>query len=410
VVRTLTSLTVVLGVLGAGTAYWLYHTTRLEYRLRRAEEALCRGDWDEVERLALRLESTDHENQAHLLRGKLFFGQAKPYLEAGQPGQVLSLLKRSLDEFNQLHEPAEADRLEAAALSGKCLLFLNEPAEAERVLRFVVDRNPDHVDAHRALAALYFDQGALARAIMHCEEWARLDPRDGRPYRFMGHIYKELDYTSDAARCFQAALERELGERFAEDAKENLAAVQVRQSGYSGAWQTLQSCAPSTSDKSQVTALRVECLWGLGRHDDACSIADRALEKYPDSVELLRLRAKFYLYYNQPRNAATLLERAVGIDRHDETSRDLLAQAYEQLNRPAEAAEQRRLCQQTRDYLKEMTTLRQEGLAKPWDASIRQRLAGVCEKLDKPQLAAKLRKTLAASPAAQAQAHPEPGR
>jgi tetratricopeptide (TPR) repeat protein len=314
--RTWALLAALLGFLGAGAAYWFYHTTRLEYRLRRANEALQRGEWNEAERLALRLEAGGYEDQAHLLRGKTIFWQAKPYLEAGQSEHVLGLLEQALDEFNHIRGPEV--RLEAAALSGQCLLFLEEPAEAERVLRFVVNRNPDHMDSHRALAAIYYDQGALTRAIMHCEEWARLDRRDGRPHRWMGHIYADLDQRPDAVKCFREALRRELGEQFAEDVRENLAAVQIRQTDFAGALETLDSCSPVVGDQAKLAALRGEALWGLGRAGEARSVLEKALAAHLESVELLRLRARLCLQDNEPQVAATLLERALGIKRHDE--------------------------------------------------------------------------------------------
>src|SRR5262249_21393210 len=148
------------------------------------------------------------------------------------------LLERALREFNQLRDQGEI-LLESAGLIGLCLLHLQAQSEAERTLLYVVKHQPDNLDAHRGLAALYYDHGALPRAVMHCQEWARLDPQDGRPHRFMGHIYKDLEDYPEAVTHFRAALPRRLGDRFVEDVKENLAAALVKQTHYGEAMQVL---------------------------------------------------------------------------------------------------------------------------------------------------------------------------
>src|SRR5262249_31799855 len=109
-----------------------------------------------------------------------------------------------------------------------------------------------------------------------------------------------------------------------------------------------------------------------------------------------RLRARLYLSENEPRQAATLLEQAVRSDRHDYQSRYQLAQAYHMLGRPKEADEQQRLCKETQDDLAELTNLSAAIAERPWDVAARTRLAEVCEKLDKTELAAMWRRAAAA--------------
>jgi predicted Zn-dependent protease len=129
-------------------------------------------------------------------------------------------------------------------------------------------------------------------------------------------------------------------------------------------------------------------------------LLDGALVSHPRVPELLRLRAKVHLHTNEPQAAITLLERAVEIDRHDFAGRYQLAQAYQALHRTADAAEQRRLAEETKTSLLQMTDLVKEASEKPWDAAVRQRLADLCQKLDKPDLAAMWRKAAASCPTA----------
>src|SRR5438552_7618069 len=139
----------VLGLLGLGGAFW-YSSTRPESILRRGQQALAGGDLDQAERLAARLEAAGHTDHAHLLRCELFF-RGRDYAKA-------------VDEFNHIQDQGDL-LVEASALCGRWfLLQLHRPAEAERFLRFAVSRQPDHIDAHRGLATLYYDQRAWVPA------------------------------------------------------------------------------------------------------------------------------------------------------------------------------------------------------------------------------------------------------
>src|SRR5262249_49924425 len=108
------------------------------------------------------------------------------------------------------------------------------------------------------------------------------------------------------------------------------------------------------------------------------------------------------LYHNDNRSekAVPLLERALILNRHDHASRFLLSQVYEALKQPARAAEQRRLSEQTRELLDEMSNLSTDAMDKPWDGAIRTRLADLCEHRDKPAEAALWRKAAVLCPPA----------
>lgn len=366
-----------------GAAAWWHHTTQPEYRLRRGQDALRRGDLDRADKMALLLEADGAYDQAHLLRGEMLL-RGRRYAEA-------------LAEFNQIRDQGDIRRA-AAALSGQCLLYLKNPREAERAFLFVLSEDPNHVDAHRGLAVVYYDQGAMPLAMAHLEQVTRLDPKDGRPYRTLGLMYKDLDDRAKAVEAYRAALARDLGPEAAEEARLELAEVLLKQLQHEAALQALEPLGPRTADAPRAVALRAEALWGLGREADARALLDRTLAQHPGVPALLRVRGRLYLAADNPQEAAALLERAVAQDRHDFAARFLLAQAYERLNRAADAAEQRRLGQQTQDYYTEMSKLTREALGRPWDAPVRRRLAEVCQKLDRPELAAMWQEAAAACP------------
>jgi tetratricopeptide (TPR) repeat protein len=381
---------------GAGVAVWWYHTTRPEYRLRRGQEALRQGRPDKAERLAERLEAAGYADHARLLRGEALLREHR--------------LAAAAAEFNQIQDRGEL-LVEAAAIYGLAFLSVQRSWEAERLLRFVVSRQPDHLEAQRGLAAIYFDQGALQLAVQHAKECARLEPHRGCPYRFLGVIFKDLGQYAEAQAAFRQALERELPAEQVNEVKEGLIEVLVWQKEYAEALAMLDERPSSVSASPKMMAARAECLWGLDRGAEAKVLLDSELTEHRDSVEILRLRAKLHLSENEPQKAAVLLERALHLDRHDHLSRYQLVQAYQMLGRAREAAEQQRLLEQTQGYLAELTKLNAEIAERPWDAAVRARMAEICDKLDKPEMAAMWRQAAAASrsqgdAASRSQGHP----
>lgn len=377
---------VILLALSASVAGRWYRSTRPEYRLEQGREALRRGDWEQAERQVLVLDADGAHDHALLLRAEIHFEHARPYLDAGQPQSAVIWLRRALETCNQIRDRG-AVHLDAAALSGKCLLFLGELAQAERAFVFVLHERPDHADAHRSLAAIYYDQGALARALQHLEELARLEPQDGRPLLMMGDIHKRLDRDGQAIGCFQEALRRTLSPAFADTARGELAECLLKQSRYAEALQVLDECDARKAPAPQRLAWRAECLYAQGQTKEAQTLLDRALAEHPTALELLRLRARLHEDAQELQAAADLLTRLVALDRHDYKGRYQLTLIYERLGRTEEAAEQRRLCQETKDDLAEMERLNEEAINRPWDAAVRRRLAALCQKLDQPEQA-----------------------
>jgi tetratricopeptide (TPR) repeat protein len=352
-------------------AAWRWHaTTRPEYRLKSGQEAVRQGDWNKAERFAARLEESGYSSHAHLLRGEAHFHQRQWAL--------------ALAEFNQIEDEGEI-RLEAAALSGQCLLRLGNLRGAEAAFRFVVDQQPDHLDAHRGLADVYYFQGALLQAIDQFREVARLDARDSRPHRFLGRIYKDLGQHAEAVACYQEALQRDPTAKETERVREELAECLVKRHDYPQALEVLAACNPGAAEKPAVLALRAECLFGQSQVDAARDLLDQALDTYPRFPGLLSLRAKIYLAKGDPAKAASLLEQAVKADRHDSANLQQLAQAYQRLGRDADAAAQLSLAKQSDAYRAQRAELTEAAMKRPWDAAVRRRLAAVCRLLDRPE-------------------------
>jgi tetratricopeptide (TPR) repeat protein len=361
---------VLVGMVGgaAAAAWWWFHSTRPEVRLQRGRDALHRGDRDEAERVIQLLLADGHADEAHLLRGESYF------LEQ-QHAQAIAELAR-------IHEPDTPLRIEAALLLGQCQVLLNQPEQAERAFRFVVYHRPDSLIARRCLTGIYYLQGASMRSVGQAMEWARLDERDGQPYLTMGHIHRDLGdaYLPDAIDDYKEALRRDLPPASAEEVREELAACLVRRVQFSEALVALDGEAPLPPSPER-QALRVRCLWGLGRTDEARSLLDQGLAEWPHSVELLLIGADIRQADERYADAARLLEAAIEQDRHDPQTRHKLALAYDALGRRADAAEQRRLEEKTKALLAEMEKLRDDAASDPWNPSPRLRLATLSAEL-----------------------------
>jgi tetratricopeptide (TPR) repeat protein len=391
----------VFGLVNWGDAQWYYRSA--DYRLRQARTWLHERDWDRAEEAARGLDASGAQDAAHLLRGEALLCRAEP-----GNAQADALLARALEQFDQIRDRGEI-RLDAAALAGQCLLHLKHLRQAEQVMRFVLSERPDDLLAHRTLAALYYDQGAFPKALVHLREVGRLDPIDGRAHRLMGLIERDLSQYNEAVPCYEEALRRTLRENVRGEVHRELAECLIKLTRYADALAVLEGDQRAQADSTPTVALRAECLWGLGRGAEARALLDGALAGPDTSPAVLCLRAKLHQESNELAAAAALLERAVALDPHDVASRYQLAQTYERLGRPAEAAAQRRLLGQTRAYFEELTKLNQEAMTKPWDAAVRRRLAEVSEKLGRHDLAQMWRKAAAACDSPGGRGEHEPG-
>lgn len=363
----------------AGGCVWRYRITRPEYRLAGGQDAIRAKDWDTAGRYADRLEAAGYTDQSHLLRGEILLERQRPEL--------------ALPELNRVRADGPY-HLPAAALAGRCLLALGDLKEARRVLLAVVAEQPDHTDAHRGLAAVAYDLGHLGDAVDHLERVAELDPTDARPHRLIGLIYKDLAQDERAVAAYREAMRREPPSEVANEIRTELAEVLTRQGKFEEGFYMV---GPAMSESAQVT--RAECLRGLGRPDEAAAVLEAALLRQPTFV-LHRLRGQVFQDQGRPKDALRSFERAVEMGPTDHQSHYLLSQAYAAAGRKSDAAREQARVEEIRGDLDRITALTREAMANPWDPAVRTRLAEVCDRMGKPELAAVWRKAAAACVAA----------
>src|SRR5262249_15040996 len=149
--------------------------------------------------------------------------------------------------------------------------------------------------------------------------------------------------------CYREALQRELTAEVAQEVREELGACLTAQSLYTEALEVLRDCGPRAEQVPRLLALRGECLFGVGRGAEAEALLDQALDRFSNPPELLRARGKLFAAAEKPEEAARLFEQALRQDPHDVTSRHQLALACERLRRPDEAAKHRQALEETRE-------------------------------------------------------------
>jgi Flp pilus assembly protein TadD len=352
-------------------------------QLRAGRAAAKSGDADTANRIARSLDPK-YPDHALLIRAEIQIHKGNP--------------KAALDFLNRVKDQGDLRR-QAVVLAGQCLLHLQNVPEAERAFRFVLSEEPENVDGHRGLVAVYYDQGALLKCLYHLGEVARLDPSDARPHRMMGLIHADLDRRAEAVECYRESLRRGLSGKAATEAREELAEQLLKLGQPAAALEALGPAAESESPRA--IAFRAEAEWALGRVSDATTRLDTALPKHPKSLHLLRLRGQLHVAAGEWEKAVAVLNRAIEVDGSDLTSLHQLSVAYDRLKRPADAETKRREHESVKKDLLALTDLNREADAKPWDPAVRVKLAEVCDRLGKKELAKMWRRSATASAARQ---------
>lgn len=282
---------------------------------------------------------------------------------------------------------------------------LGRHADVEALLVPLVTADPDAVDAHRLLAASFYDVGAVAAAVHHLRETARLAPRDPRPHRLLGLMHSDYELFGEAIPCYEESLRRDPDQPDRQEILVELATCLVRQLRHDDALGVLEAAAAAPT----VNLVRAECLLALGRRAEARGLVAAVLAAEPEHRAALALEGTIRLEDGDAAGAIEPLERAVAVDPHDYVATLTLARGLGQVGRDDEAATMRARADEIRDLRQRFADLHREAWEKPRDAAVRLRLAETAARLGRPDLERVWRDAAAAvGPAADA-GSPEPG-
>ncbi|HYH65390.1 MAG TPA: tetratricopeptide repeat protein [Urbifossiella sp.] len=366
-------------IVAAAVGGWRYRVTRPDYQLARGEEAIRAENWADAGRAIDRLEAAGAADHAAVLRGEYFLATGRPDL--------------ALEAFREVKREGPF-HLRSATKAGRCLLAVGNLAEADRVLSYVLDAEPDNVDARRSRAAVAYDLGQMPAAVADLEAVARLDPADARPHRLMGLINKDLNRYEQAEAAYRESLRRGLAGAARGEVVAELAEVLNRAGKFADALAVFDADPPAPGPAGE--AVRVEALRGVARRADAAAAADRSIAAHPVDGVLRRLRGQLHLDEGNAAAAVAALEAAAARLPADYQTQFLLAQAYAATGRAPESARAAARAEELRKTLERATALTREAMDRPWDAAVRLELATVTEALGEPKLAAMWRAAAAA--------------
>jgi tetratricopeptide (TPR) repeat protein len=309
-----------------------------------------------------------YEPQRHFLQGALLLRE----------GQIFPALHAFGHSVN--YAPL---RVRTLTLSGQALYLAKRYQDAIRLLNQAVEADPNWIDAHRWLASAYYDLGLNEDAMEHLQRVAELDPSDPRPHRLMGLMHKDFEGFDLAVAAYLESLRRDPRQPDDETIRLELAESQIKLRRYEDAMQTLAQCPPSDAR----SVFEAECLYSLGKSDEARRRLQETLQRSPEHLPALMLSGTIELEQGNAAAAIETLSRAVTAYPKDYTARFKLAQAYRRAGNNELADQHTAEVDRLKAIRTEFAELHHVAAAEPNDAQVRCRLAELALELDRPDLA-----------------------
>ncbi len=300
-------------------------------------------------------------------------------------GMILLRNERLIEaivEFGFAREHPDTRAL-AYTLSGEALYKSRQFRDAQRILAAALQFDPQQTDAHRWLAALYYDIGAMNQALSHLAFVAQQAPDDPRPHRLIGLIHKDFEEYDKAISAYRESLKRGPNQPDREAVLLELAECQSKQQQHKEALQTLRTCPSS----AQSLWLQAECQRALGDKGAAGRLVDEAMRRDPLHLQALHLKGMLDLEAGDALAAVEVLSKAVKAYPKEWRPRYTLAMAYKRLGKIDQAAEQLQLVEALRGLRDRFTKLHTQAIKEADNAELRYELGLVAQQLDKPLLA-----------------------
>jgi tetratricopeptide (TPR) repeat protein len=338
-------------------------------KYRAAIAALDRRDWKLVRGYVRELKSSQGTSaESHFLRGAML-------LEKG-------FWHPAIDELDQARQKPDL-AIESLTLIGQAWYRLGRHIEAQAALKLVLKQEPDNVDAHRWLAASYYDLGAVGDALLHLQRTADLDPVDPRPLRLLGLIHKDFGQYEAAIPYYEESLRRKSDQADVVEIRVELASCQVETRRYNDALKTLEQCPNS----AEFNVLRAKCHYAQGRTRLAKAALLVALEQDSDSLDGLLLHGTILLEDGDIAKAIDAFQRAIKTQPKDYTAHFKLAQAYAHAGDDERSKIEQEMAEKIRVIRHEFAQLHKAAWERRGDAAVRLRLATLARELDRPDLA-----------------------
>jgi tetratricopeptide (TPR) repeat protein len=357
-------------VLTLAVVGWIgWYRQRPPQRFARGLEALAAGRLDQVDREweSLR-DAADYQAHRHFLRGASWLQKNQFY--------------RALDEFAHCVEHPDL-RLRTLTLAGEAAYRAGHWQDAAGLLQQAVQSNPDCVTSLRWLASAYHDLGLNDDAIVVLTRIAELEPRDARPHRLMGLMYKDFENYQVAIQHYQESLRRDPQQPDREQIVIEWADCQIRLREFESALSLLQRCRPGVGRWVR----EAECLHGLGRIDDAQKLLEEVLQREPAQLPALLLQGTIASERGDAKAAIDAFSRAVVAQPKDYVAQFKLAQALRRVGDNEAADAHGQAAAEIKRIREEFSKLHETAAAEPGNADVRCRIGVLAREFGRPDLA-----------------------
>jgi tetratricopeptide (TPR) repeat protein len=296
-------------------------------------------------------------------------------LKRGRPAEAVNQFQLAVE-----HPDLNVDTL---VLAGQASYQMGRAGGAQELWEKALELDPNAANAHRWLAVLYYDLGAMQQALGHLQRVAELAPADPRPDRLMGLINKDYERFNRAIGHYRESLRRGPRQKDREAVLFELAECQVKLRDFTSALATLQQCPPH----EQKLVLEAECHHNLGDGAKAQALLEEALAQAPSDLPALMLRGTVLSTNGDLVQAKEAFEAAVRHHPKDYRARYKLAQAYRQLGDDESADKEMALAEDLRKLWRKFSELHLDAVEQPVNARLRYEIGQLARQLDRPDLA-----------------------
>jgi len=351
----------------AGVGWWQFAVSPAEL-LDAGLMSVENADLEGLERIQERLKRRGGTEELAVLEGARLV-RAGRYLEA------LNALPPDLLAGRHRHH--------VMRIGGESLFRLGDFAKAELLLTRLTAESRREVQAHRILAAMYYDLGATALVFRELEAIQQLAPDDYRPYHLAALIHADEEEFDAAATSFRQALDRHPPQVIAEQLSLELARALVRNRQYQAALDELETQIES----AERSTLEAECFWSLGDLPQALERVETVLQAHPGQVAALRLKARLLEQRGQLEGALEALEQVLQKEPYDVESRYLFVQLLGSRGRLEERDRQQAEYSRWKALHDRMVELNRTASEQPDAVAPRRELVTVCRELGRERLA-----------------------
>jgi tetratricopeptide (TPR) repeat protein len=273
--------------------------------------------------------------------------------------------------------------IEANVLAGEAAYKIGAAGNAKLFWEEALRADPECITAHRWLGVLYYDVGAMDRAILHLNIVSRLAPTDPRPDRLMGLMNRDYERPESAIPHYQESLRRSPKQRDADDVRLEMAECQIKLREFAEALKTMENCVETSRKK----VLSARCLLNLGSLEEARLVANKMLTSDNSRVDVLQINGEIALADGNMKLAVELLQRATEVDPYNHGIRTQYAQVLGRLGQIESAKQQTERAEQLQGLWQRFSDLQIDAINRATDAPLRYEIGSLARQLGKPELA-----------------------